>query len=33
MNKGDISNIENGKKNPLLATIQRLAEALGVSTD
>lgn len=26
-----ISGIENGKRNPTLATIQRLADALGVS--
>ncbi len=26
-----ISGIENGKRNPTLATIQKLAEALGVS--
>ena len=31
--RGYISNIENGKKNPTLATIQRLADALGVSAD
>jgi len=28
-----ISGIENGKRNPTLATIQRLAEALGVSVN
>jgi len=28
-----ISNIENGKKNPTLATIQKLANTLGVSPD
>jgi len=28
-----ISGIGNGRKNPTLATIQRLAEALGVSAD
>lgn len=33
VDKGYISNIENGKKNPTLATIQRLAEALGVPAD
>jgi transcriptional regulator with XRE-family HTH domain len=33
VDKGYISNIENGKKNPTLATIQRLAEALGISAD
>ena len=31
--RGYISNIENGKKNPTLATIQKLAHALGVSPD
>ena len=33
VDKGYLSNIENGKKNPTLATIQRLADALGVSAD
>jgi transcriptional regulator with XRE-family HTH domain len=33
VDKGYISNIENGKKNPTLATIQRLAEALGISAN
>ncbi|MFH1233027.1 MAG: helix-turn-helix transcriptional regulator [Patescibacteria group bacterium] len=28
-----ISGIENGKRNPTLATIQKSAEALGVSVD
>lgn len=28
-----ISGIENGKRNPTLATIQRLSDALGVSAD
>ncbi len=28
-----ISGIENGKRNPTLATIQKLANALGVSAD
>ena len=31
VDRGYISNIENGKKNPTLATIQKLANALGVS--
>jgi len=31
VDKGYISNIENGKKNPTLATIQRLADALEIS--
>ena len=38
MSQGDISralevDIENGKKNPTLATLQKLADALGVSPD
>lgn len=33
VDKGYISNTENGKKNPTLATIQRFAEALEVSAD
>ncbi len=28
-----VSNIENGKTNPTLATIAKLAKAIGVSTD
>lgn len=28
-----MSNIENGKKNPTLATIEKIAKALGVSLD
>lgn len=28
-----VSGIENGKRNPTLATIQKLADALGVSAD
>lgn len=28
-----MSNVESGKKNPTLATIERIAKALGVSTD
>jgi transcriptional regulator with XRE-family HTH domain len=31
--KGFVSNIENGKTNPTLATIAKLAKAIGVSTD
>ncbi|MSU55513.1 MAG: XRE family transcriptional regulator [Candidatus Taylorbacteria bacterium] len=31
VDRGYISNIENGKKNPTIATIQKLANALGVS--
>ena len=33
VDKGYISNIESGKKNPTLATIQRLADALGVPVE
>ncbi len=31
VDKGYISNIESGKKNPTLATIAKLADVLGVS--
>ncbi|OWK27418.1 MAG: hypothetical protein US76_04280 [Parcubacteria group bacterium GW2011_GWA2_38_13b] len=33
VNRGYISNIENGKKNPTLATVAKIANALGVSAD
>ena len=33
MDKAFISNIENGKTNPTLATIVRLAKAVGVSVE
>ena len=33
VNRGFISNIENGKTNPTLATIARLAKAVRVSVD
>jgi transcriptional regulator with XRE-family HTH domain len=33
VDRGYISNIENGKKTPTLATIQDLADALGTSID
>ena len=33
VDRGYISNIENGKKNPTLATLQKLADALGVPPD
>jgi len=33
VDRGYISNIENGKKNPTIATLQKLADALGVSPD
>ena len=32
VSRGFISNIENGKTNPTLETIARLAKAVGVST-
>ena len=31
--RGFVSNIENGKTNPTLATISKLAKVLGVSTN
>ena len=33
VSRGFVSNLENGKTNPTLATITRLANAVGVSTD
>ena len=33
VSRGFISTIENGKTNPTLSTISKLAKALGVSTD
>ncbi|OHA00494.1 MAG: DNA-binding protein [Candidatus Sungbacteria bacterium RIFCSPHIGHO2_02_FULL_47_11] len=33
VDRGYISNIENGKKNPTLATVARIANALDVSAD
>lgn len=33
VDRGYISNIENGKKNPTIATLQKLANALSVSAD
>ena len=33
VDRGYISNIENGKKNPTLATIKKLADALGISAN
>lgn len=33
VDRGYISNIENGKKNPTIATIQKLANALDISAD
>jgi len=33
VDRGYISTIENGKKNPTLATIEKIANALGVGVD
>lgn len=33
MDRGYISSVENGKRNPTIATIEKLANALGVSVD
>ena len=33
VSRGFVSNIENGKTNPTLSTITKLAKALSVSTD
>lgn len=33
VSRGFVSNIENGKTNPTLSTISKLAKALKVSTD
>lgn len=33
VDRGYISNIENGKKNPTLAIIDKLAKVVGVSAD
>jgi XRE family transcriptional regulator, regulator of sulfur utilization len=33
VSRGFVSNIENGKTNPTLATIAKLAQAIGVSSD
>lgn len=33
VSRGFVSNLENGKTNPTLATISRVADALGVSAD
>lgn len=33
VSRGFVSNLENGKTNPTLATITRVADALGVTTD
>lgn len=33
VSRGFVSNIENGKSNPTLATITKIANAIGVSPD
>lgn len=33
VDRGYMSNVETGKKNPTLSTIERIAQALGVSAD
>ena len=33
VSRGFVSTIENGKTNPTLSTISKIAKALGVSTD
>lgn len=33
VSRGFISNIENGKRNPTLATIAKIAQAIGVPID
>jgi transcriptional regulator with XRE-family HTH domain len=33
LDRAYISNLENGKKNPTLATIEKLAAALGIDMD
>ncbi len=33
VDKGYISTLESGKKNPTLATISKLAKALGIASD
>jgi len=33
VSRGFVSNLENGKTNPTLATITKLATAIGVTTD
>lgn len=33
VSRGYISNVENGKTNPTLSTISKLAKAVGVSVD
>ena len=33
MDRASISNIENGKRNPTLANVEKIAKALGISAD
>ena len=33
LDRGYVSSLENGKRNPTLATIERIAGALGVTSD
>lgn len=33
MDRGSVSNIENGKRNPTLSTVEKIARVLGVSSD
>jgi transcriptional regulator with XRE-family HTH domain len=33
LDRAHVSNIENGKQNPTLDTIEKIAQALGVSVD
>ncbi|MEX0909790.1 MAG: helix-turn-helix transcriptional regulator [Candidatus Paceibacterota bacterium] len=33
IDRGYISNLETGKRNPTLSTIKRIADAIGVSVD
>jgi transcriptional regulator with XRE-family HTH domain len=33
VSRGFVSNIENGKTNPTLSTISKLAKAIGISTN
>lgn len=33
MDRGSVSNIENGKRNPTLSTVEKIAKVLGVNTE
>lgn len=33
MDRGYISSVENGKRNPTLSTLEKIAQALGVGVD